>query len=205
MQGEESYVNSDCLSSSPSSSPPSSSFRYWLIIFFGKIFDECLRKLMRILLHIKWISVKAPVVWVPGIFHGLFFFNVPNGLTMWELISLFYAWGNQGSESFSDCFWASNPFLFDPRALGLPSMMHVLWLEALTANWNLRSCRVQQSSPNGAEDAEPAWSHSSEQDHSQNLFKSRFCRLLLYRFKWEGSLYSWNISCINLVWCGIFS
>lgn len=163
-----------CSSSSPSFS--FSSFSYWLLIFLGKKFDECLREPMRILLHVKRISLNAPVVWASGLFHRLFYLMFP--MTLWHG-SWFPYVVDEETEAARVLGVASGlqtqACLTNPRALQLPSTLHVLWQEALRANWQQRPGRVQQSSQNGLK--------SLKQDPSRNLFKRRLYWLLLYQVK----------------------
>lgn len=171
---------------SPSPSPPSAppprplspslllAIDYWF--FFGKKFDECLREPMRILLHVKRISVNAPVVWASGLFHRLFYLMFPT--TLWHG-SWFPYVVDEETEAARVLGVASGlqtqACLTNPRALQLPSTLHVLWQEALRANWQQRPGRVQQSSQNGLK--------SLKQDPSRNLFKRRLYWLLLYQLK----------------------
>lgn len=120
---------------SPSPSPPPHplspslhlAIDYWFFFFFGKKFDECLRKPRRILLHVKRISVNAPVVWVSGIFHSLFYLTFP--MTLWHGSWFPYVMDEE-TEAVRVLGIASGlqtqACVTNPRALQLPSTLHVL-------------------------------------------------------------------------------
>lgn len=123
MKGEESSTDGIC------SRPPSSTyrlllsfFRYWLIIgSSGKHFDECLRThslgnswefcLLHGSVYYMALSKSSSGLSTRNL-TCILWFNVLNGLMrweLWELFSLFYEWGNKGSENLSGLLMGVKP------------------------------------------------------------------------------------------------